>query len=175
MIIKQYRANLTKMLLSSPSSKPFNKHQITTADFPPLPHPHNTSIYGYNRPMVEHNGIVSKLDQILDSMHNINNVIGDLNKRTDKIEDWLSNKKKFDSQMDNDMKAQKLNSVRLEGELKQQGKIIETIIMPILDDMMTLLLELNVKNGRTLNADFKSRCNVWKSELKAFLDKRLKI
>ncbi|CAF2035545.1 unnamed protein product [Rotaria magnacalcarata] len=90
MVIKQFIAELTKTLLSSvpPSSQTFNKHLTSMPDLPPLPQPNNTDLNfnGYNRQMGDTHGIMLKLDLILTSMNNINNVIADLTKRTEQIE-----------------------------------------------------------------------------------------
>ncbi|CAF5039699.1 unnamed protein product, partial [Rotaria sp. Silwood1] len=155
-VIKQYRADLTKLLLSAPS-RPFNKYLNSSSDFPPLPQPIKTNFNKNNIPTGDASGIMSKLDLILNSMNNINNVIGDLKQRTEQIEVWFNDKRKSDSKTENEIKALQLGNVRHEGELLHHAKLFERMIFPVLDDMITLLLELNVKDGRILNADFKSR------------------
>ncbi|CAF5068747.1 unnamed protein product, partial [Rotaria sp. Silwood1] len=78
-------------------------------------------------------------------MNNIKNVIGDLTKRIEQIEKWVNHKRESDSKTENEIKALQLSNVRHEGELLQHAKLIEKMIFPVLDDMIMLLLELNVK------------------------------
>jgi len=171
-VIKQFRSDLTKTLLSS-SNKSFN-HQVNSLhDFPTLPHPQKTTVYGYKNVLGAHNGIMSKLDEILNSINNIYNITDNLSKRIDRIEEWTREKQQFDCTTDKEIKVLQLGKVRLEGELLNQANVIEKLIVPALDDILMLLMELNVKDGRVLNADFKSRSGVLKNGLKAFIEKRL--
>ncbi|CAF1250589.1 unnamed protein product [Rotaria sp. Silwood1] len=82
-------------------------------------------------------------------MNNIKNVIGDLTKRIEQIEKWVNHKRESDSKTENEIKALQLSNVRHEGELLQHAKLIEKMIFPVLDDMIMLLLELNVKDEHT--------------------------
>ncbi|CAF3001769.1 unnamed protein product [Rotaria sp. Silwood2] len=158
-VIKQYRADLTKVLLSAPS-RTFNKYLNSWSDFPPLPQPIKTNFNKNNLPTGDASGIMSKLDLILNSMNNINNIIGDLKQRTEQIEVWLNDKRKTDSKTENDIKALQLSNIRHEGEVLQHAKLIEKMIFPVLDDMIILLMELNVKDGKILNVDFKSKSEI---------------
>ncbi|CAM4984101.1 unnamed protein product [Rotaria socialis] len=108
-------------------------------------------------------------------MTKFENTIGDLTKRTEVIEEWITKKEKNDIKIENDIKAAQLTNGRLDKELKHQVKVIEKLFIPILDDIITVLTELNIKDGRAMDADFRSRSGLWKSELKAYLDKRLKL
>ena len=123
----------------------------------------------------DRNKISSKLDQILNAISNINNVVGDVTKRTAQIEEGLDALRKSDKKTDNEIKALKLSNSHHNGELAQQEKIIGKMILLVLDDMITFLQEFNVKGGRVVNVDFKSRSNLWKNELKVYCDNRLKL
>ncbi|CAF4307100.1 unnamed protein product, partial [Rotaria sordida] len=104
-VVKQYRADLTKILLSY-SNKSFNNNMFnnmftSTSEFPPLPRPTKSTINDYKMLAGEQNRIMTKLDQILNSINNINDTIGDLVKRTEQIEDWINAKQKFDLKINN--------------------------------------------------------------------------
>ena len=144
-------------------------------DFPPLLRPYKSMFNGSNVVLHDRNEILSKLDQILNAISNINNAVGNLTKRTAKIEEGLDVLRKSDKKTDNEIKALKLSNSRHDGELAQQEKIIGKMVLPALDDMITFLQEFNVKGGRVVNVDFKSRSNLWKNELKAYYDNRLKL
>ncbi|CAF4684482.1 unnamed protein product, partial [Rotaria socialis] len=91
------------------------------------------------------------------------------------LKNGLPKKEKNDTKIENDIKAAQLSNGRLDGELKHQVKVIEQLFIPVLDDIMTVLTELNIKDVRAIDADFRSRSGLWKSELKAYWDKRLKL
>ncbi|CAF1615068.1 unnamed protein product [Rotaria magnacalcarata] len=175
MVIKQFRSDLTKTLLSSTHKQSFNRQTDPSLQFPSLPQASKQSITNYHMPTNTQNGIMTKLDQILNSITKFENTIGDLTKRTEVIEQWITKKEKNDTKIENDIKAAQLSNVRLDGELKHQMKVIEKLFIPVLDDIITVLSELNIKDGRVLDADFRSRSGLWKSEFKAYLDKRLKL
>ncbi|CAF4929865.1 unnamed protein product [Rotaria sp. Silwood1] len=178
-IIKQFRADLTSSLLSSTSKSNtlFNRQPDSTSEFPPLPPPQSRkqSINEHHTSLNAQNGIMIKLDRILNSINNFEHVIGNLTKRTEAIEEWIDNKKKNDLKKENEIKALQLGNVRVEGELLHQVQVIEKIFLPMLDDILMVLTELNIKDGRTLNADFNSKSGLCKNQIKAYLDKRLKL
>ncbi|CAF4058459.1 unnamed protein product, partial [Rotaria sordida] len=68
----------------------------------------------HNIPTGDATGIMSKLDLILNSMNNINNVIGDLKQRTEQIEEWFNDKRKSNSKTENGIKALQLGNIRHE-------------------------------------------------------------
>ncbi|CAF1224550.1 unnamed protein product [Rotaria magnacalcarata] len=173
MVIKQFRSDLTKNLLSAPHKQSFNRQTDLALQFPPLPQASKQSITNYQMSTNVQNGIMIKLDQILNSIHKFESTMGDLTKRTEVIEEWITKKGKNVTKMENDIKAVQLSNVRIDGELKHQVKVIEKLFIPVLDDIITVLSELNIKDGRVLDADFRSRSGLWKSEFKALLDKRL--
>ncbi|CAF3613816.1 unnamed protein product [Rotaria socialis] len=175
MVIKQFRSDLTKTLLSSTHKQSFNRQADPSLQFPPLPQASKQSSINYHISTNVQNGIMIKLDQILNSMTKFENTIGDLTKRTEVIEEWITKKEKYDIKIENDIKAAQLANGRLDKELKHQVKVIEKLFIPILDDIITVLTELNIKDGMAMDADFRSRSGLWKSELKAYLDKRLKL
>ncbi|CAF4657460.1 unnamed protein product, partial [Rotaria sp. Silwood2] len=171
--------DLTGSLLSltSKSNSLFNRQLDSTTEFPPLPPPQirKQSIDEHHMPLNAQNGIIIKLGRILNSINHFKHVIGNLTKRTGAIEEWMDNKKKNDSEKENEIKALQRDKVRVEGELRHQMQVIEKIFLPVLDDILIVLTELNIKDGRTLNADFNSKSGLWKNEIKAYLDKRLKL
>ncbi|CAF1455276.1 unnamed protein product [Rotaria sordida] len=176
-VVKQYRADLTKILLSS-SNKSFNNNRCnnmptSTSEFPPLPRPTKSTINGYKMPVGEQNGIMTKLDQILNSINNINDTIGDLVKRTEHIEDWINAKQKFDLKINNGIRSLQHGISRHDGVLFNQTNVIDKLILPAMDDIMSMLSVMNVKEGRALNVDFESRGGVWKNQLQAYREKRL--
>ncbi|CAF3075206.1 unnamed protein product [Rotaria sp. Silwood2] len=177
-VIKQFRADLTSSLLSltSKSNSLFNRQLDSITEFPPLPPPQirKQSIDEHHMPLNAQNGIMIKLDRILNSINHFEHVIGNLTKPTEAIEEWTDNKKKNDSEKENEIKALQRGNVRVEGELRHQMQVIEKIFLPVLDDIFMILTELNIKDGGTLNADFNSKSGLWKNEIKAYLDKRLK-
>ncbi|CAF4476685.1 unnamed protein product [Rotaria sp. Silwood2] len=85
-VVKQHTADLTKILLSS-SNKLFNNMFTSTTEFPPLPRPTKSTINGYKLLVGEQNGTTTKLDQILNSINNINDAMVDLVKPTEQFED----------------------------------------------------------------------------------------
>ena len=66
---------------------------------------------GYNSSMAEQNGIIAKLDLILNSINQTNGVIDDLAKRTERIETWLGDKQKFNAKIDNERQEDELSRV----------------------------------------------------------------
>ena len=175
-VIKQYRAELTKILLSSFSTSSTNMFTSTSiSEFPPLPRTTKSTITGYKMLMNEKNGVMSKLDQILNSINNINDSMSDLVKRTEQIEDWINAKQKFDLKTNNGIRFLQQGISRHDGILFKQTNVIEKLILPAMDDIMSMLSELNVKDGRTLNVDFKSRSGVWKNQLQAYFENRLQL
>ncbi|CAF4911148.1 unnamed protein product [Rotaria sp. Silwood1] len=176
-VVKQYRADLTKILLSS-SNKSFNNYRCNNmftsiSEFPPLPRPTKSTINGYKMPVGEQNGIMIKLDQILNSINNINVTIGDLVKRTEQIEDWINAKQKFDLKINNVIRSVQHGISRHDGVLFNKTNVIDKLILPAMDDIMSMLPVMNVKEGRALNVDFESRSGVWKNQLQAYREKRL--
>lgn len=61
--------------------------------------------------MAEQNGIIAKLDLILNSINQTNGVIDDLAKRTERIETWLGDKQKFNAKIDNERQEDELSRV----------------------------------------------------------------
>ncbi|CAF3706752.1 unnamed protein product [Rotaria sordida] len=176
-VVKQYRADLTKILLSY-SNKSFNNNMFnnmftSTSEFPPLLRPTKSTINGYKMLAGEQNGIMTKLDQILNSINNINDTVGDLVKRTEQIEDWINAKQKFDLKINNGIRSLQHEISRHDGVLFNQTNVIEKLILRAMDDIMAMLSVMNVKEGRVLNVDFESRSGVWKNQFQAYREKRL--
>ncbi|CAF3245480.1 unnamed protein product [Rotaria sp. Silwood2] len=73
-------------------------------------------------PMKDTNGIISNLDQMLNSMNNINNAIGDLSQLTEQIEKWFTDKQKTYSKTENETKALQLSNIRHEGDVLEHAK-----------------------------------------------------
>ena len=98
--------------------------------------------------MGEKNGVMSKLDQILNSINNINDSMSDLVKRTEQIEDWINAKQKFDLKINNGIRSLQQGISRHDGILFKQTNFIEKLILPAMDDIMSMLSELKVKDGQ---------------------------
>ncbi|CAF3825552.1 unnamed protein product [Rotaria sordida] len=142
----------------------FNNMFTSTSEFPPLLRPTKSTINDYKMLAGEQNGIMTKLDQILNSINNINDTVGDLVKRTEQIEDWINAKQKFDLKINNGIRSLQHGISRHDGVLFNQTNVIEKLILPAMDDIMALLSVMNVKEGRVLNVDFESRSGVWKNQ-----------
>ncbi|CAF4878950.1 unnamed protein product, partial [Rotaria socialis] len=87
MVIKQFRSDLTKTLLSSTHKQSFNRQTDPSLQFPPLPQASKQLSINYHISTNVQNGIIIKLDQILNSITKFENTIGDLTKHTEVIEE----------------------------------------------------------------------------------------
>ena len=63
----------------------------------------------------------------------------------------------IDKKTENEIKTLQLAKVRHEGELLRHANVVEKLILPVLDDILSVLVEVNVKDGRNMNIDFTSR------------------
>ena len=163
-MIKNYRADLRSLLLSSTNNLANNMFNSTT-EFSPLPRPTNSTIAGYKSPLGQQNIIISKLDQIHNS---INDAMSDLMKRAEQIEEWIFVEEKFILGIKDRVTSLLNGNVRYEAELLKQSKILKKCIIPAIEDILSMFIELNAKYGRIVNADFQSRSNVSKNQLQTF-------
>ncbi|CAF1542373.1 unnamed protein product [Didymodactylos carnosus] len=152
-VVKQFRADLTKKLLSNINSyvqpklvqQPINNnsnYMQYLANFPPLPLSHYTPVTNPN------SVIIQKLDELNNNMMKINNRIGELVRKTDKLEKFMVEKIESDTE---NLKRIQMTEMISEANKRDISSLLDTVHY-----MAQFLLKLNVdQNGRTNDANFK--------------------
>ncbi|CAF4077034.1 unnamed protein product, partial [Rotaria sp. Silwood1] len=175
--VKQFRANLTKFLLSpacqvNPQSRKF----LTSTNFPPLNPAQRSTIYGHapNNNSTHHtspsniyqwttNSLVHKIDGLVNSMNQMNVLMEKIVNKNEKFENFMKEKMLNDdiitNKIDDLIKSnhnQTINIAQHEIKVTRYENAFMKIVFPLLDEISLFLSNSNLdKYGGTLDADFK--------------------
>jgi hypothetical protein len=167
--VKQFRADLTKYLLSPAIPANFVGVNIDpmSNDFPQMNPAQRPTLFNYSginkfNNLTANNNInnlvMSKLDEINDKLEKLSN-------KTDKVENGLEgirktmdelNVKVIDLTMDNAVIKEKLNN---------HERIMKDVVVPVMKLLINFTKELNYDRGRWKNADFGSQIEVYTKQL----------
>jgi hypothetical protein len=173
-VVKQFRAALTKKLLSTNHNSVIgsNGFKYDQSQFPQL-------IPSQNSSTISNNGdILSKLNVLMENVGKINENITKLTKRNEQAEKFMLEKIDSDKMIIQDIvmlknndKILETNQVQHELKLKRHDNILSKLLIPIFDEMAKVILSLNNdQQGRTLDPGLKTDFEIIRAQLKLALD-----
>ncbi|CAF4269397.1 unnamed protein product, partial [Rotaria sp. Silwood2] len=176
-IVKSFRAELTKKLLSSnrmsssyglTNTNINNTYSYDTTAFPVLPRPQQPSPYAFIN-----NTMMNKIDELISSVRKVYDTLEQFSKKNDEFELFMNNKikndeilsTKIDHLIDNDEEFKK-NITQHEIKITRHENIFIKLILPMLDEISKYLSVINTdKKGGTLDADFQAIINRMRVQL----------
>ncbi|CAF4543959.1 unnamed protein product [Didymodactylos carnosus] len=177
-VVKEFRAQLTKRLLSIPSTDSHFRPQLS--DFPVLNSAQYPTIVNnknwYNRNNNDEQTL-TKLNDIIVSISKLNDKIEDLSLKTDKCEESITQQNRMVKETEkqiflvsNNMKEFNANIKQLEIIFKRHENCLNNVIYPILTDVIKFVVEHNQINGRPRDADLGYRLERLRNQLKNGLE-----
>jgi len=200
--VKQFRADLIKFLLSPAihANPQYNNSDFTCTNFPPMNPAQRPSIYnkdinknnsnnyhqydGVNRTPLYNpyhwssntstsSSIVNKIDDLINSMNQVNAMLEKIVNKNDQFEQFIKDKTVNDEIVSNkiDDLIKNENNIKLitaqhEIKITRHENLFMKLIFPILDEISTFLSHLNSgKHGGTLDVDFKVIINRMRAQL----------
>ncbi|CAF1291804.1 unnamed protein product [Adineta steineri] len=179
--VKQFRASLTKYLLAPAmlANPQLNNGTLSTANFPPLNPSQSSSTYKQHDPThlttlsnpyhwsnntATSNSLANKIDDLINSMNQVNRVLEKMVNKNDQFEQFMNDKKINDELVSNkiDELIKNDNNIRLitaqhEIKITRHENIFMKLVIPVLEEISSFLSNINVgKKGDTLDADFNS-------------------
>ena len=171
-IVKQYRAALTKRILSMDSKATSYKFKYDPTQFSQLSSTQNSQAWGIN------GKIMSKLDVMITNMDKMKQYIMNMTKCNEKFDKFMKDKISSDNQVAQDIKLLKNwdkilepNLIQHEIKLKRFENILTKLVLPVFDELVKALLSHNKdQHGRVLDPDLQSTLEITCTKLKLVLD-----
>ncbi|CAF4451862.1 unnamed protein product [Rotaria magnacalcarata] len=207
--VKQYRAELTKLLLSSatpnishpnyfnmnqtdcPPMQPTEKstivghttnnmtwlrNNITSDNYNNLHHYHHSSPYntiGWSYNTSATNSMVTKIDKLVNSMHQVNTLLEKIATKHDQFEEFMLDKIESDKIISNKIgnlhqanKDLSANITQHEIKILTHENICTKVIFPLLEEISTFITNINTdKYGKSLDADCMVKINRMRSQM----------
>jgi hypothetical protein len=207
-IVKQFRADLTKFLLSPAihANHQHNNFDFTSTNFPPMNPAQRTSLYKHgdkNKDIIKNNNeyylydgehrnhpsnpnpynwssntgttssVVNKIDDLINSMNQVNVLLEKLVNKNDQFEQFMKDKTSYDvmiaNKIDDVIKNENaINLITAQHEIKitRHENLFTKLVFPLLEEISTFLSNINSgKHGGTLDADFKVTINRMRAQL----------
>lgn len=163
--VKQFRADLTKYLLSpaisaNPTSVNFDP---MSNDFPPMITSQRPTMFNYpfNKKQNHTAPTTNKMNPMLQILEEINGKIGKLTDKSQIIEDGLTDIRNSLKELSAKVMDLTKDNVVIKEQINNHERIMKDVILPAMKLMINFTKELNYEQGRWKNADFGSQIEIY--------------